>query len=179
MGLRSGDEDGHVINFSFFNPNLATYSTVERAACDGALSCIKIIFFLNAGRFLRYQGIKLSWRKFPYVSICSSLRHLELWTGQQAHCHLSKPTTWHHHRRLVVVSLLMVCCRRLQANFCTSHLVHRGLLCAHLWKERFRSLSWHTLWPIRVADFCAWWLRECEYSVSQLAWKLYWGSGNK
>ena len=27
------------------------------------------IFFLNAGRLLRYQSIKLSWRKFLYVSV--------------------------------------------------------------------------------------------------------------
>ena len=63
---------GHVINFSHLNPTFARYctlySTVERAACDGALSCMKIIFFLNAGRLLQYQGIKLSWRKFQYVS---------------------------------------------------------------------------------------------------------------
>ena len=42
IGLRSGNEDGHVINFSLLNPTFARYSTVERAACDGALSCMKI-----------------------------------------------------------------------------------------------------------------------------------------
>ena len=59
MRLRSGDEDGHVINFSLLNPTFSRYSTVERAACDGALSCMNIIFFLNAGRLLRYLGMKL------------------------------------------------------------------------------------------------------------------------
>ena len=68
MGLRSCYEDDHVTNFTLLNPIFAKYSTVERAACDGALSCMKIIFFLNAGRLLQYQGIKLSWRKFQYVS---------------------------------------------------------------------------------------------------------------
>ena len=49
-------------------PTFARYSTVERAACDGALSCMKIIFFLNAERLLRYQGKNLFWIKFRYVS---------------------------------------------------------------------------------------------------------------
>ena len=75
---------------------------------------------------------KLSWRKFPYCTlVSSSLRHLELWKGQQAHCQLSQPKTWHHHH-LVVVSLLIVFCSPLQGNLCTSRLVHRGLLCTHL-----------------------------------------------
>ena len=45
---------------------------------------------------------------------------------------------WHHHH-LVVVSLLIVFCSPLQGNLCTSRLVHRGLLCTHLWKERSES----------------------------------------
>ena len=39
----------------------------------------------------------------------------------------------------------MVCCSPLQANLCTSHLVHWGLLCTHLWKERPGRLSWHSV----------------------------------
>ena len=84
------------------NPTFARYSTVERAARDGVLHEDHLL-----------------------PECCSSLRHLELWTG---------------HDHLVVVSLLMVCCSSLQVNLCTSHLVHRELLCTHLWKKRpFKS----------------------------------------
>ena len=55
---RSGDKDDHVIKFSLLNPIFPRYSTVERAACHSALSCMKIIFFLNAGRLLLDQGVK-------------------------------------------------------------------------------------------------------------------------
>ena len=62
--------------------------------------------------------------------------------GEQTHCQLSQLKIGHHDH-LVVVSLLMVCSSPLQVNLCTSHLVHRGLLCTHLWKERSGSLFWH------------------------------------
>ena len=144
MGLRSGDEDGHVINFSLLNPTFARYSTVERAACDGALSCMKIIFFLNAGRLLRYQGIKLSWRKFRYVSAFIFTPSGTLKEGQQAHCQLSQLKTWHHH--LVVVALLIVCSSPLQVNLCTSHLVKSRIVLHSsmertVWKSVLTSIS--------------------------------------
>ena len=170
----------YVINFSVVNPMLLRYSTVEPGACDGALSCIKIIFFLNAGYLLRYQGVKLSWRKFRYVSafiLTASGNEPTSSSDPQAHLPCNYPIP-KHNTTLLSSHILMVCYGSLEANLWTSYLVHRGLLCTHLWKERSGSLSWHTFWPIQVAEFRAWWWRESEYSVSQV-WQLCWGSGNE
>ena len=40
----------------------------EQHAMVRCRACMKIIFFLDAGRLLRDKGIQLSWRKFRYVS---------------------------------------------------------------------------------------------------------------
>ena len=162
MGLRSGGEDDHVINFSLLNPTFARYSTVERAACDGALSCMKIIFFLNAGRLLRYQGIKLSWRKFQYVSAfiftpsgtLKSPKHDTTTTLLSSHswwfaAALYKPTSAQAIWSIEGCSALI--CGKNGLDVCLD---------------------------IQFADFCAWWLREGEYWVSQ-ARQLCWGSGNE
>ena len=171
MGLRSGDEDGHVINCSLLNPTFARYSTVERAACDGALSCMKIIFFLNAGRLLRYQGIKLSWRKFRYVSA-----FIFKPSGT-----LNGPTS-----SLPIIPAQNMtpppCCRRTLDSLLqpfTSQPLHQpsGQIedCSAL---IYGKNGLEVCLDIDFADFCAWRLRVGGYSVSE-AWQLCWGSGNE
>ena len=53
---------------AFFTNDFFKKPTVKRAACDGALSCIKIIFFLNDKLFFLYQGSRHSFKNTVYVS---------------------------------------------------------------------------------------------------------------
>ena len=58
MGFRSGEQGGHVINFSSFRPFLASHAVEYLDACDGALSCMKIMLFLKDADFVLYHCLK-------------------------------------------------------------------------------------------------------------------------
>lgn len=58
MGFRSGEQGGHIIRFSSFIPFLASHAVEYLDACDGALSCMKIMFFLKDADFFLYHCLK-------------------------------------------------------------------------------------------------------------------------
>ena len=149
MELSSGDEDRHVIYFSIL-PLASNFCLLLEfnSGKSNMRWCVVLhedYLLPECWAFAAVPRNKLSWRKFPYCTlVSSSLRHLELWKGQQAHCQLSQLKTWHHH--LVVVALLIVCSSPLQVNLCTSHLV-KSRIALHssmertVWKSVLTSIS--------------------------------------
>ena len=157
MRLRSGDEDGHVINFSLLNQTFARCSTVEWAcSMRWCVALHKDYLLPECWAFAAVPRNTLYWRKFRYVSefIFTSSGTLSGPTNSLPIIPAQNMTPPPPCCRLTLDGLL----QPFIANLCTSHLIceKNGL-----------EVSLDTFWPIQVADFCAWWLREGEYSVRQ------------
>ena len=136
---------------------------VERAACDGAVSCMKIIFFLNGGCLLRSQGIKLSWRKFRYVSAF-------IFTPSVT---LNGPTS-----SLPIISaqnmrLPPPCCRLTLDDLLQPSGPSRVSL-----HSSVKRTVWKSVLTYFLGHWSHWFLCLMVQGVWQ-AWQLRWGSGNE
>ena len=186
MELSSGDEDRHVIYFSIL-PLASNFCLLLEfnSGKSNMRWCVVLhedYLLPECWAFAAVPKNKIIWIKFRYVSAfiftppgtlngpTSSLPIIlaQNMTPPPPCCRLTldglqQPVTSQPLKQLSGPSRVALHLKKVQTV---------------LLKERSGSLSWHTFWLNQVDDFCAWWLSEGEYSVSQ-AWQLCWRSGNK